>query len=229
MCIDPETSEMYYKKLEFMDLGEYTWMESETTSWSWGTGMEIEKPDELVEDGELYSHYTNVMYLAEDYLNCLGREDQDECIAESAVLWKNAGLCKEAGTQKDFCYINAGLAEGDPEICLEVSEEMRDVCYIEFANLLEDFSLCGNIVNSSIREQCLALNSTVECSGDADCARAGCSSELCVPASEAIDIVTACEYLPEYACLVHTTCGCVEGKCQWRENPEYLNCLNQTR
>lgn len=52
-----------------------------------------------------------------------------------------------------------------------------------------------------------------ECSTDADCARAGCSSEVCAPAAQAASISTTCEVLPVFAIL--DSCGCVEGRCSW--------------
>lgn len=231
MCIDPETGDMYEKRVEFTNLGVEDWMQSETKSWDWGSGMDVEKPAELVEEGELYGFYQNIMKVAEDYLACLEDSEKGRCMAELAVSWENIEFCEEAGEYSDFCLINTGLAEGKPEVCMQVSPEMRDTCNIEFANSLKDVSYCSRIVNATIKEQCLALNFTGasgSCSTDSDCVRAGCSSQLCVPASEAEDVVTTCEYLPEYACLAQTTCGCVEGECRWRETPEYLNCLNQT-
>lgn len=52
-----------------------------------------------------------------------------------------------------------------------------------------------------------------ECSADADCARAGCSSEVCVPADRAAEINTTCEVLPVFTVL--DTCGCIESRCSW--------------
>lgn len=52
-----------------------------------------------------------------------------------------------------------------------------------------------------------------ECSTDADCARAGCSSEVCVSQAEAPNVMTTCEVLPCFAAL--GTCGCHEGTCSW--------------
>jgi len=50
-----------------------------------------------------------------------------------------------------------------------------------------------------------------ECAADSECAPAGCSQEVCVPAGA--EITTTCEVLPVYTIL--DTCGCVETKCQW--------------
>lgn len=52
-----------------------------------------------------------------------------------------------------------------------------------------------------------------ECATDADCAKAGCSSEVCVTATLAPEVMTTCEARPCFAVL--DTCGCVEGRCSW--------------
>lgn len=52
-----------------------------------------------------------------------------------------------------------------------------------------------------------------ECQSDDDCARAGCSSEVCTTKADASDIMTTCEVQPCFAVL--DTCGCVEGRCRW--------------
>lgn len=52
-----------------------------------------------------------------------------------------------------------------------------------------------------------------ECATDADCARAGCSAEVCVPSAVAADVITTCEVLPCFAAL--DACGCHDGTCAW--------------
>lgn len=52
-----------------------------------------------------------------------------------------------------------------------------------------------------------------ECTTDADCARAGCSQEVCVPARQVGDVMTTCEILPCFNAL--DACGCHEGMCSW--------------
>ncbi len=52
-----------------------------------------------------------------------------------------------------------------------------------------------------------------ECAADTDCARAGCSQEVCVPATRAGAVITTCEILPVFATL--DACGCHEGACTW--------------
>lgn len=233
MCISPD-GEIWHKAVSWVDLGEDAWIESTTTEAVWGRGMEISPPGELSSDAELHTLYKKVADLAGEYLTCLAGEGKERCMANLAIAYRETALCAEAGEHMDFCYINAGLQAGDPSVCGKVSPgEMRDACYIEFANLLGDGSFCEMITDAEIKEQCEGLNLTAsagdgECRVDADCARAGCSSQLCVPAASAADVVTTCEYLPEYACLAHTSCGCVDGTCAWRQTPDYLNCLNIT-
>lgn len=52
-----------------------------------------------------------------------------------------------------------------------------------------------------------------ECTTDADCAKVGCSQEVCVPAKLAGEVMTTCEVLPCFKAL--DTCGCHEGMCSW--------------
>lgn len=68
-----------------------------------------------------------------------------------------------------------------------------------------------------------------ECVTDNDCARAGCSSQLCVPKDKAKGMRTTCEFRAEYECLRLTSCSCIEGKCGWEENEEYNQCLEEKK
>jgi eight-cysteine-cluster-containing protein len=52
-----------------------------------------------------------------------------------------------------------------------------------------------------------------ECKADADCATAGCGSEVCTSTASAKDVMTTCEVLPCFQ--VVDACGCHEGKCSW--------------
>ena len=76
---------------------------------------------------------------------------------------------------------------------------------------------CG-IASDSIKPECVTDN---------DCAPAGCSSQLCVSAKEAEDIITTCEFKEEYKCVEFTSCGCVSNKCQWVDTQEYNDCLQR--
>jgi len=65
-----------------------------------------------------------------------------------------------------------------------------------------------------------------ECFSDEDCSVAGCSGQICTTVENAKNVITTCEWKPEYSCLKLTTCACIKGKCQWKPTPEYQQCLN---
>lgn len=54
------------------------------------------------------------------------------------------------------------------------------------------------------------------------CRKTGCSSQLCFDE----DVVTTCEFRPEYACYRTATCARqADGKCGWTANAELSACL----
>jgi len=64
-----------------------------------------------------------------------------------------------------------------------------------------------------------------ECTSDSDCATGGCSGEVCGRKGEVEKIVTPCVYPLWYECFQLTSCGCVNGTCSWKPNPEFEKCL----
>jgi|WetSurMetagenome_2_1015567.scaffolds.fasta_scaffold260297_2 eight-cysteine-cluster-containing protein len=66
---------------------------------------------------------------------------------------------------------------------------------------------------------------TQECLTDSDCATGGCSGEVCTQKDKAPQVVTTCLMRPQYECLNVTSCGCVGGKCSWKDTVEYKRCL----
>ena len=60
-----------------------------------------------------------------------------------------------------------------------------------------------------------------------DCKIAGCSGQLCVD-KNADDIITTCEYRPEYACYKTARCERQsDGNCGWTQTAELLECISQ--
>ncbi|OGK42011.1 hypothetical protein A3A74_07960 [Candidatus Roizmanbacteria bacterium RIFCSPLOWO2_01_FULL_35_13] len=58
-----------------------------------------------------------------------------------------------------------------------------------------------------------------------DCVPAGCSGQLCVPASE-FDTPSTCEMKNEYICLKYSRCERqIDGQCGWTQTTEYYQCL----
>lgn len=57
------------------------------------------------------------------------------------------------------------------------------------------------------------VESVGECKVDADCAKAGCGQEVCVPKAASGGVVTTCEVQPCFSVL--DACGCHAGRCTW--------------
>jgi hypothetical protein len=56
------------------------------------------------------------------------------------------------------------------------------------------------------------------------CARGGCSGTLCVEEGE--DVMTTCEWRPEYACYDAAACERqADGACGWTQTDELAACL----
>ena len=101
----------------------------------------------------------------------------------------------------------------------------------------EDCAAAGYPIIESYPEQCRTPDgrtfvrdiSNDETSGGIvanGCAVAGCSSQLCVSADEANDIVTTCEYRAEYACYREASCEPqANGECGWTQTAELRQCL----
>jgi len=101
--------------------------------------------------------------------------------------------------------------------------------FILTSDALEKLRALGWIVNGS---KLIKGNATFritdqgwECKSDSDCATGGCSGEVCGRKGEVEKIVTPCVYAPWYECFQLTSCGCVNGTCSWKPNPEFEKCL----
>lgn len=63
------------------------------------------------------------------------------------------------------------------------------------------------------RERVEGVQKADECKTDADCATAGCGSEVCTTTAEAANVMTACE---DKLCFkILDVCGCHDGQCTW--------------
>lgn len=60
------------------------------------------------------------------------------------------------------------------------------------------------------------------------CAIGGCSAHLCADAETAGDLVSTCEFRPEYACYRSARCERqTDGMCGWTKTEELMRCLSQ--
>lgn len=76
---------------------------------------------------------------------------------------------------------------------------------------------------------CTIQTAEVECVKDADCSKAGCSSQLCTTKEKAIKTITTCEWKDEYECYKKVECGCVNNKCNWKDQNKLDKCLEEFR
>lgn len=81
------------------------------------------------------------------------------------------------------------------------------------------------LIISIILIGCKARKTELECTSDDDCGIGGCSGQICGPKERVSDIITTCQWLPEYGCYKKTRCACINGKCKWEETKEFLECL----
>jgi len=104
----------------------------------------------------------------------------------------------------------------------------------------EECAAAGYPIMESYPEQCRTSDDRLfarDISGDefpqfdlivsGGCVLAGCSSQLCVEENEAADIITTCEFRPEYACY-QSVGRCerqVDEQCGWTLTPELQQCL----
>jgi eight-cysteine-cluster-containing protein len=60
--------------------------------------------------------------------------------------------------------------------------------------------------------------------GANNCVKTGCSGTVC--AAEGHEVVTTCEFKPEYACYQTATCAKqADGQCGWTQTPDLTACL----
>lgn len=67
----------------------------------------------------------------------------------------------------------------------------------------------------------------IDCTTNSDCVIGGCSGTLCHKKGE--NILTTCEYLPEYDCYRLINCGCVNNKCEWEKTAVFEKCLQDKK
>jgi len=104
-------------------------------------------------------------------------------------------------------------------------DEKLKSCTLE-AKVCPDGSTVGRVMPDCEFSACPV--SGKECIQDDDCVRGGCSGTIC-QSKDAEPVYTTCEFLPEYACYKETSCGCVDGKCQWDKTWQFESCVDKAR
>ena len=88
-------------------------------------------------------------------------------------------------------------------------------------------SSCAEVSNNELINE--SKNTIDECGSDSDCSTGGCSGQICGKKDKVEGIITTCEWQQQYDCLKLTSCGCVNGKCQWEKTDAYLACWDNLR
>ncbi|MDD5337583.1 MAG: hypothetical protein PHS02_03815 [Candidatus ainarchaeum sp.] len=231
-CIDNE-SNVLSAKVDYNYLGQARETITTINESLWGTAdpSEAEHP-QLANSSQTAALFLEAINAERNVLNCDSNlSSRDACIRDYAVYQGIPDLCLLAGTAKDRCILTLAPDALRSDLCPGVGNaSLRDDCWIEMGARKADAAFCSNVADAQKKSYCLSLvanatNSTASlCTADSQCFAAGCSSQLCVPEGGR-NTTTTCEVRPEYACLKFTTCGCVNKGCAWKNNTEYLACL----
>lgn len=126
-------------------------------------------------------------------------------------------------------------------VLLKVTPRIQPMPQAVVANF-EECAAAGNPVMESYPRQCRTEDGRIFVEEISDvfpfstttdfgmvaegCAVAGCSGQLCVPAIEADNIMTTCEYRAEYVCYKNAKCEHQsDGSCGWTQTPQLQQCL----
>ncbi len=82
------------------------------------------------------------------------------------ILLSDGGMTSEKiyGSEKDYCYYSFGdygvrmLDKEKVSACGNIENtEIKNTCYINFAQRFEDDSICNNIVDANMKEECIII------------------------------------------------------------------------
>ncbi|RLI93229.1 MAG: hypothetical protein DRO89_00590 [Candidatus Altiarchaeales archaeon] len=176
--------------------------------------------------------FPGVLLLLVISIGCIGCVEQRECRLPSDCEGKPHPNCTS-----DWLCVDGRCIWGCGECSLSLcdckcypkgetpEEKTGRICGI---NCLDEFNVSGCEYRNG---RCVEIYKEtkeikeMECTQDSDCGTGGCSGQICGLKERVKDIITTCEYRPEYDCLRLTSCKCIDGKCQWEENNAYLECM----
>lgn len=154
----------------------------------------------------------------------------DSCSADSDCIC--GGIDKSTGRcflgSKDYYDKNVDKSKQCPDFCSGIAGNLVVKCVdnkcMQMYQCITDAECSGG---KCVNNRC-STSTPSECSSDSDCSKQGCSGQLCRPKS-AGSIVTTCEFRPEYECLRNIDCGCVSGKCRWKTDSSYDDCVSKAK
>lgn len=83
----------------------------------------------------------------------------------------------------------------------------------QVAATVEGAAMDPQALYGQCRERVEGPEAQGECATDADCARGGCSQEVCATPASLAGMMSTCEVLPCFQVL--QDCGCHDGRCTW--------------
>jgi len=89
--------------------------------------------------------------------------------------------------------------------------------------------LCIFLTSCESRIKEKEIQGNAECAVDSDCSAGGCSGQVCTAKEKAKGLITTCEWKEEYSCLKLTSCSCINDKCQWEDNSDYKECIDNIK
>jgi eight-cysteine-cluster-containing protein len=160
------------------------------------------------------------------HIECVG---EWECI-ENTCAWRCEGVGSCELMDSSYCEIDLDCICGGIDTvsgeCFLGNRDYYESC-VNKTGQCPDYcgGIAGNLEVRCKNNNCVQVVKG-RCADDSDCAKAGCSSQLCMLKSEVEKGgITTCEWREEYGCLRFTSCDCVDGQCQWIENQAYLDCM----
>jgi eight-cysteine-cluster-containing protein len=156
--------------------------------------------------------------------------DPNSCTVDSDCVC--GGVNKDSGAcflgNKDYYEKNVDKSRQCPDFCSGIAGNLVVKCVdsrcIQMYGCLTDIDCKGS---KCVRNRCGA-SAAAECSSDSDCSKQGCSGQLCKARSDN-PVMTTCEYRAEYDCLNMVDCGCTGGKCGWKTDSKYDDCVSKSR
>ena len=140
----------------------------------------------------------------------------------SSGISANGKICRKTGCSGQIC--------SDQDVVSTCEWRNEYACYQDATCEVQADGECGWTEDDALRS-CLGqpVDGGVEPEpepepgeGGGECRRAGCSGQLCTDR----DVVTTCEWLPEYACYQQATCERqADGQCGFTQDEALTSCL----
>jgi len=103
-------------------------------------------------------------------INCNKYQDTivPNCIARIGIENNNYDICKEANTKnlQDRCFKEISIQEEEDLCNLITNNKIRDECYLDLSQLVQDLYICDKIGNSVLAKICLGEKEKTDVTSD---------------------------------------------------------------